>query len=166
MGNLIPFSNPNDKHTKKEDAIVLKLMGESGITAKMRILPQEIHVLIRVLLKEQRETKELYHEAVAKKNKKEMDYWNMIQEVFHSLIKKLKGINKIEEVIQELSFVELDCLVGAMEQSIHETSLMELQLIEDDTPLVTEALNTMYQNIIPIYEEKRKEFESKQQQSE
>jgi hypothetical protein len=168
VGNIIPFSNngDKDKSIKKDDVVILKSMANSSVTAKMRILPQEIHVLMRVLIKERKDVKEFYQEAVAKRDNKEIDYWKTIQETLNSLIGKLKSIQRIEEVLQNLSFIELDCLVGAIEQSLQEANLLELQLIEDEIPLVTEALQKIYQELLPVYEGKRSEFEQEHNKSE
>lgn len=158
MGDMIPFPNRHEhKFIKKDDIILLKTMENSPIIAKLRILPQDIHVLMRVLLHERKEIQQFHKEAV---DRKEIEYWRTMEDIMGSLIHKLKSIQKVEEVVQELSFIELDCFVGAVEQSLQETYLAKLQLLEDTTPIVTKTLEEIYQKALPLYEEKRKNFDS------
>jgi hypothetical protein len=164
MGKIFEFpkKNNDDNTPNLQDVFVLKLMKDSPIKAEIRILPEELHVILRVLLKERKEAKECYQHAVATKNKEEMEFWKTISETLEQLTNKLKNAYQLEEIIQELSFIELDCLVGSIEQYLHEVQLLELQMIEDETPLITEQLCQVYEKILPIYEKNRNIFGEEQ----
>jgi hypothetical protein len=157
MGKIFEFpkKNNDDNTSNHQDVFVLKLMKDSPIKAEIRILPEELHVVLRVLFKERKDAKECYQQAVATKNKEDMEFWKTISETLQQLINKLKNAYQLEEIIQELSFIELDCLVGSIEQYLHQVQLLELQMIEDESPIITEQLYQVYEKILPIYEENR-----------
>lgn len=166
MGNLLPFSNQRHQLVKKNDLFILHAMENSPIRGKMRIMDNETHALMRVLHDERKVVENLLKEASMKQNNKEKEYWNVILKTLNGILTKFKKILPVQEVMEDLTFAEMDCLIGVVEEYLHEHFLEDMQMIEDSTPLITKALSSFYETALPVYESKRLEFDGKQNRSE
>lgn len=162
MGNLIPFSNQRQWFSNDKNLFMINEMQNSPIRGGIRVLDDETHALMRVLHDERKVVKASLREASVNRNNQESEYWNVILKTFNSILSKFKQILPVQDVIEDLTLAEMDCLIGVVEEYIHERSLQELQLIEDSTPLVTKALLGFYESALPVYEAKRFEFEGQQ----
>lgn len=161
MGNLIPFSKKKDEMIQTVNISEIFITNQRKITAELHVLPEEIHILLRLLIRERKNIRKYYHQAYLRRDKYEMEYWQTIEDTINRLILQLKSIQSIDidKFIKTISFMELDCLVGIMEEFLQDKYLLDLQLIEDDTPIITKQVEKIYKQILPYYEEKRKEYD-------
>lgn len=166
MGNLLPFSSQRHQVVRKNDLFILRTMEKSPIRANIRILDDETHGLMRVLYDERKVVENLLTEASVIQNNKEKEYWNIILKTLNGILAKFKKIQPVQEVMEDLTFAEMDCLIGVVEEYLHEHYLEEMQMIDDNTPLITRALYTFYQSALPVYEGKRLEFDGEQNRGE
>lgn len=154
MDNVIYLSNFDmNKRNSKDNSLRLK---EKATV----IYAHEILVLLRVLIGEKNKVKITLNSALEKKDKQDIFYWQSIFETFNNLITKSKKLNQLENLITHFNFMELDCLISAIEDFIHERGLLEAKLIKDDRPYITNAINKLYKILLPIYEDIRYKFDS------
>lgn len=154
MDNVIYLSNfDRTKRNSKDNN--LRLTKKATV-----IYTHEILVLLRVLIEEKNKVKMTLNSALEKKNKQDICYWQSIFETFNNLITKSKKLNRLENLFTHFNFMELDCLISAIEDFIHERGLLEAKLIKDDSPYITNAINKLYGILLPIYEDIRYKFDT------
>lgn len=165
MGKLIPFSNQRHQSVVKDNLFMIHQMENSPIRGEIRVMDDETHALMRVLYDERNVIKDLLKDSTLNRNSQETEYWTLISKTLNGILAKFKKIRPVHEVVEELTLVEMDCLIGVVEEYIHERSLEDMQMIEDATPLITKALLSFYHSAIPVYEGKRLEFDENQKSS-
>lgn len=125
----------------------------SKSSVKVRILSEDIKILITLMFNEKKGVNAKYNQAVQQKNKADKEYWGKVKETLNELIDKLSKLQNIDS-ISEFSLMELDCLIGCIEEKLQDIHLNKLMMIRDTNPAYTQKLKQLYHYLLPFYENK------------
>ncbi|WCK57042.1 hypothetical protein PP175_28035 (plasmid) [Aneurinibacillus sp. Ricciae_BoGa-3] len=156
MGVLVPFVLKEKGLNKaKYPTTVKHSMLNSSIMVTLKILPEELHTMLRILLQEQKEVHNQYQKAMRNHLPEEIAYWKPISRTISNMIVKFKQIHSFNVLLEEMTFIEMECLIGTMEKVLQQNYLTVCESGEAHSSLVTSLLEQTYLKILPIYEEQR-----------
>ena len=133
--------------TVNENNFTIQGIMNSNITVTIDLEKEETLLFLGLIYKQLSTCKLEIKRLKQKDNYQEIKYWRTVFRTFLNLMNEL-----IKSNLLILSFLELDCLVGALESEIKQVGLSSLGQMPDDCTELTHEVRNLYDKLLPLYD--------------
>lgn len=158
MSNIIDWNELHKRKQSSRNTYNVASLTNNDVSIEIKLIEKETQIIVSMLKAEIISISKEINQNNKMGNKSEVEYWELINMTFSKLVDKLLDINNIS-IVKKLSFIELDCLVGAMEMEMHKKFLDKIQAfpLEDVSSNIKE-IQSLYKSLVPTYEEYKQKF--------
>jgi hypothetical protein len=158
---LAKIINIQDKMKSKEgllETFTIKRIKDSNVLVNFKATSEDISLLLGLVYKQLLFAREELQTELCNKNATKVEYWRTILKTFTSLNDKLV---QSEHESHELTFVEFDCLLGALEVELQENGLKRLMNLPPEDDIYMNRVDKLYGQLLPLYDKKKSEVTKK-----
>lgn len=143
---------------KSIETFTIKRIKDSKVLVNFKATSEGISLFLSLVYKRLLFAREELQKYLREKNPVQVEYWRTILKTFTSLHDML--VQNGQETY-EFTFVEFDCLVGALEVELQEDGIKRTMHLPTEDEVYIKQVKELYYQLLPLYDKKRSEATQK-----
>ena len=140
------------------ETLTIKEIKDSNVLVNFKATSEDISLFLSLAYKQLVFAREELQKSLSKKNPVKVEYMRTILKTFTSLNDKLV---RMGQETFELTLVEFDCLIGALEVELQEDRIKRTMHLPTEDEVYIKQVKELYYQLLPLYDKKRSEATQK-----